>query len=89
MAIFVYILCAVTSSVCAALLWNSYRRTGQRLLFWSGACFGCLAISNVVLFIDLIILPKAVDLTTWRNIAALLGLSLLVYGLVWDTEGSK
>jgi len=89
MAAFVYILCALTSSVCAALLWNSYRRTSLRLLFWSGACFVCLAISNVLLFIDLILLPKTIDLTIWRNAVGLAGLALLIYGLVWDTEGNK
>ena len=89
MASFVYILCALTSSVCAGLLLSSYRRTALRLLFWSGACFVCLAIGNVLLFIDLILLPKTIDLTIWRNTAALVGLMLLIYGLVWNVEGKK
>lgn len=86
MAEFVYILCALTSCVCAALLLNNYRRTGLRLLFWSGACFVCLGIGNVILFIDLVLLPKTIDLSVWRNTAALIGLMLLIYGLVWDSE---
>ncbi len=88
MAAFVYILCALTSSVCAGLLWNSYRRTGLRLLFWSGACFVCLAIGNVMLFVDLIVLTQ-VDLLIARNGAVLLGLLLLVYGLTKDVERNK
>jgi hypothetical protein len=89
MAQFVYILCALTSSVCAALLLINHRRTGLRLLFWAAACFVCLAVGNVLLFIDLVLLPKTVDLTVWRNTAALVGLMLLIYGLVWDTEGTN
>ncbi|HTD65306.1 MAG TPA: DUF5985 family protein [Candidatus Limnocylindria bacterium] len=89
MAAFVYILCTLTSSLCAGLLLSNYRRTGLRLLFWSGACFVCLAVGNVLLFIDRIILPTTVDLTIWRNSAALTGLALLIYGLIWDAERMK
>lgn len=88
MAPFVYLLCALTSSVCAALLLNSYRRTALRLLFWSGACFVCLAIGNVLLFIDLVVL-REIDLLLWRNIAVFLGVVLLIYGLIFDAEGTK
>ncbi len=86
---FVYILCALTSSVCAGLLLVNYRHTGLRLLFWSGACFTCLAVANVLLFLDLIVFPTTLDLTIWRNSAALIGLMLLIYGLIWDAERTK
>ena len=82
---FVYILCALTSSVCAVLLLKSYRRTALRLLFWSGACFVCLTIGNVFLFVDLVVLPRF-DLLLWRNGSILAGLLLLIYGLIWDAE---
>jgi hypothetical protein len=85
---FVYLLCALTSSVCAALLLNSHRRTGLRLLFWSGACFVCFALGNVLLFVDLIVL-RQVDLLFWRNSAVLIGLLLLIYGLIWDAERNQ
>jgi len=88
MAAFVYILCALTSSVCAALLLNSYRRTALRLLFWSGACFVGLALGNVLLFVDLVVL-RHIDLLLWRNLAVLAGLVLLIYGLIWDAERNK
>ena len=84
-AAFVYILCALTSSVCAGLLLNSYRRTALRLLFWSGACFVCFAAANIILFVDLVLFPH-VDLLMWRNLAVLIGLCLLIFGLIWDTE---
>lgn len=85
MAAFVYILCALTSSVCALLLLGNYRRTRLRLLFWSGACFFCFAMGNVLLFLDLVVLLQ-IDLMFWRNSATLIGLLLLIYGLVWDAE---
>jgi hypothetical protein len=39
----------------------------------------------VFLFIDLVVLPT-VDLSIPRDLAAVAGLSLLLYGLVWDTR---
>ena len=83
MAQFVYILCALTSIVCAGLLLRSYRRTPVRLLFWSAACFVCLAIGNILLFVALVVLPH-IDLLMWRNLAVLIGLALLIYGLIWE-----
>ena len=81
----VYLLCVLTSLACAVLLWRGYRRSRARLLMWSSLCFACLALNNVLLIVDLRMLP-AVDLSLWRTLPALLGISLLVYGLVWDAE---
>jgi len=81
----VYALCAVTSIVCAVLLLRGYRATRTRLLFWSSVCFVGLALNNVLLFVDLIVLPS-IDLFVLRAAMALLGLSILVYGLVWDSR---
>ena len=39
----VYLLCAATSALCAALLVRSYRRSRSRLLLWSCLCFVGLA----------------------------------------------
>lgn len=46
----VYILCAVTSVLCAGLLVRSYLRSRVRLLLWSALCFVGLAVNNVLLF---------------------------------------
>jgi hypothetical protein len=86
MAETVYLLCAATSSLCAVLLLRGYRRTQTRLLFWSGLCFLGLALNNAVLVVDLVVLPDVVDLSTWRTVPAVIGLSLLLYGLVWESE---
>lgn len=85
MAEAVYLLCAVTSVACATLLLRAYLRTRTRLLLWSGLCFAGLGLNNVVLVVDLILVPDT-DLSTWRLVPAAVGLLLLVYGLVWDAE---
>ena len=84
-AILVYVLCAATSGLCSALLLRGYARSRARLLFWSGLCFAGLALNNVLLVIDVQVVPN-IDLSLWRTIPALIGISLLVYGLVWETR---
>lgn len=80
-----YLLCAATSFACAYLLLKAYQRSGTRLLLWSGLCFAFLTANNILLTVDLVILPS-VDLFVLRNLTALVGLVLLLYGLVWETE---
>jgi hypothetical protein len=81
----VYILCALTSLVCAVLLLRSYRRSRVRLLLWSGLCFACFALNNLLLIIDVRVLPEQ-DLSVVRSLPSLLGIALLLYGLVWETD---
>ncbi|HYH49600.1 MAG TPA: DUF5985 family protein [Acidimicrobiia bacterium] len=81
----VYLLCAATSAACAVLLLRAHRRTGTALLLWSGLCFVGLALNNAMLVVDLILIPD-VDLSTWRLVPAAVGLALLLYGLVWESE---
>jgi hypothetical protein len=83
MAEAVYILCALTSLFCAVLLFRSYRRARTRLLMWSTLCFVGLAINNALLVVDLIVVP-AVDLGIVRTATALVAVSLLVIGLLWE-----
>lgn len=85
MADIVYLLCAATSLVCALLLLRAFSQSRVRLLFWSGLCFIGLALNNALLFVDLRIYP-AVDLSIWRSIPALIGVLLLIYGLITDTD---
>lgn len=81
----VYVLCALTSIACAVLLTRGYARSRARFLLWSALCFIGLAANNVLLFLDLAVLPR-VDLSLWRSLTALAGLALLLFGLVWDVE---
>ena len=85
MALLVYVLCAVTSIVCALLLLRGYRQSRVRLLMWSAACFACFALNNILLIIDVRIVPEQ-DLSIARSIPSLVGVALLLYGLIWETE---
>lgn len=80
----IYLLCSLTALGCAVLLLRSYRRSGLRLLLWSGVCFCCLAVNNALVFVDLVVV-RDVDLYLWRNLAAAAGMGVLVYGLIWDS----
>jgi hypothetical protein len=85
MTTLVYALCALTSLACAVLLLRGYAGTRVRLLLWSGLCFTGLAANNLLLLIDMRMVP-GVDLSLWRTLPALAGLALLLYGLVWETR---
>lgn len=81
----VYLLCAVTSAACAALLLRGFFRSHVRLLLWSGLCFIGLALNSFLLFVDMKVLP-AVDLSVIRTIPALLGMACLLYGMIWEEK---
>ena len=83
MAELTYVLCALTSILCAILLARGYTRTRTRLLLWSTLCFAGLAINNILLFIDLVVLPD-VNLMLIRSGSALFSVLLLVIGLIWE-----
>ena len=85
MAITVYLLCALASLVCALLLARGYRATRMPLLFWGAACFFIFVITNSLLFIDLILFP-GLDLAAWRTGITLVALSVLLYGLIFETQ---
>jgi hypothetical protein len=85
MAVAVYVLCAVTSAVCAILLTRSWRENRVALLFWSALCFAGLAINNLLLFVDKVIVT-GVDLSLARSLSALIAVSVLVYGLIWEAR---
>jgi Family of unknown function (DUF5985) len=82
----VYILCCLTSGLCAWLLLASYRRRQQRLLLWSGLCFCLLALNSLLVFIDIIVLPTEIDLTSARLATTLLAVIVLLYGFVWEID---
>ena len=89
----VYVLCTVTSMVCAVLLWRGFRRTQLRLLFWSAICFMILAIAHALLFVDLAVFPgvtvmvlPGVDLLAARSLLTFVALLVLLYGLVFESN---
>jgi hypothetical protein len=81
-----YLLAALTSIACMVLLFRGYARTGARLLLWSALCFVALSLNNVLLFVDLVLLPTEIDLRIYRLLAALAGVLFLLYAFIWEAE---
>jgi hypothetical protein len=80
-----FLIAALTSFACMALLFRGYARTGLRLLLWSALCFIFLTVNNVLLFVDNIVLPD-IDLRPYRLLAALVGIGCLLYAFIWEAE---
>lgn len=84
MAELIYVLCALTSTLCAGLLVANYRRTKLRLALLASLCFVGLAANNVLLFVDLVVTPVELDLAPVRGSLALAAMLVLVIGLVLE-----
>jgi len=85
MAETIYLLSAALSTFCAGALANAYWKTANRLLLWSAICFALLALNNIFLCVDLILLPQ-MDLhgLFWRHLISASAGCALVYGLIWE-----
>ena len=81
----IYLLCLATSGVCAALLVRQFRLSRARLLLWSALCFGLLAVNNLLLVIDVLVLPT-VDLIALRQLASFSAVAVLLFGFIWDAD---
>ena len=81
----VYLLCVLTSMAAMLLLLRAYRRNRTRLLLWSALAFVALAVNNLFLFIDIVLLPD-ISLLALRHASALAAASLLLYGFVWEAD---
>ena len=81
----IYILGALVVCLCAVMLFRAYAKSKQRLLFWSGLCFLGLTMSNLLVFVDLVMIPD-VNLYPLRLWTAAIATMLLVFGLVWESE---
>jgi hypothetical protein len=81
----VYSLCLLTSVVCVWLLIRSYLRNRTRLLLWSAVCFVLLALNNLFVVLDLVLLPS-IDFTPLRAASSLLAIATLLYGFIWELD---
>jgi hypothetical protein len=81
----VYVLCLATSLLCAVLLVRAYWASRSRLLLWSALCFVLLAANNLLVVVDMVMLPQA-DLTIARQGAALAAVLVLLVGFVWEAR---
>lgn len=82
---FVYTLCLLTSATCAALLIRSYLRSRQPLLLWSAGCFCLLALNNLAVVMDMVILTQ-IDFSIARQVTALSAVAVLIYGFIWEVD---
>jgi hypothetical protein len=82
----VYLLCMATSMVCLLLLIRAYQRSGIKLLLWSALCFVGLALNNLLLFVDVVVLPTNIDLLPLRHVTSLGAIGVLLYGFIWESE---
>ena len=80
----IYLLCAATSLLAALMLLRQYLASRTPLLLWSFVGFIGLAANNVLLFVDLVLVPS--DLAVARTLAAALGIMAILYGLIWEAR---
>lgn len=68
------------------LLLRAYRRTGMRLLLWSGLCFVLLSVNNLLVVFDVALAPPVIDLRAWRLLCSLAAGTVLLFGFIWEAE---
>jgi hypothetical protein len=81
-----YLIAMLTSGACMLLLFRAYASSRLRILLWSALCFVGLTVNNTLLFVDLVLLPDAIDLRLYRHLAALTGMLFLIYGFIRESE---
>ena len=81
----VFIACALTSALCVVLLIRGYLASRSRLLLWSSLGFLGLALNNLVLVVDRVVMPE-LDLSLLRALPAALGVSVFLLGCIWDAD---
>lgn len=81
----VYLVSLFTSMACMLLLFRGYRHSGRLLLLCSALCFLFLSLNNLLLFVNVVLLP-GIDLRTARGATALIGVAIMLYGFMWETE---
>jgi hypothetical protein len=88
MATAVFVLCALTSILCAVLLWRGWRRSGARLLLWAALCFVGFAVNNVMLVVDEVLVRDR-DLQITRNLSSFAAVAILLVGLIWEATEER
>ncbi|HEY9009971.1 MAG TPA: DUF5985 family protein [Devosia sp.] len=81
----IFALCLLACVICAFLLLRGYARGGARLLLWTGGCFVLLSANNLLVILDIVVFPS-LELQGWRHAASLAAVTVLLVGLVWESE---
>jgi hydrogenase/urease accessory protein HupE len=85
MAELIYGLCTILSLAIAVMLWRQHRRMPTRMIYWTALCFSGLALSNLLLVLDKLVVPD-IDLRVLRHTVSLLSIGMLLFGLVYEDE---
>lgn len=88
MAAAVFVLCALTSGLCAALLLRGWRHSGVRLLLFAALCFVGFTLNNVMLVVDELLVPDH-DLKLTRDLSGFAAVAVLLVGLIWDATEER
>lgn len=81
----VFLVCALASLACTGLLLRGWYVGRARLLLWAGLGFAGLAVNNIILVVDRLVVPH-IDLSLPRAVAALVGITTLLIGCIWDGD---
>lgn len=79
-----YVICTITSLASALLMLRSMRGPGGRLLFWGAVFFLGMALNNVALFANKVLIEA--DWSIAPNVVMLVSVAALLYGLIWDVK---
>ena len=82
----VYGLCLLASLLCAGLLTRAWIKARTRLLLWTAVSFGFMALNNLLLVVDLVLLPVQVELWWPRQLALAAAIGVLVYAFIWEVD---
>lgn len=88
MAAAVFVLCALASVGCAVLLWRGWIASQARLLFWAALSFVLLAVNNLMLVVDEVLVRDR-DLGWTRDTASFGAVAVMLVGLVWQQTGER
>jgi len=80
-----YIFGFLVTLCCGILLARAYAAGRKRLLLWSAICFFGLSITDLLVFVDLVLLPN-VNLYLLRLLVATGSMLILLYGLIWEGQ---
>jgi hypothetical protein len=82
----VYGLCLLASLLCTGLLTRAWLTARTRLLLWTAVSFGFLALNNLLLVVDLVLLPVETHLWWPRQAALAAAVGVLVYAFIWEVD---
>ena len=81
----VYILCLLTSVLCAVLLLRAWSVSRSRLLLWTAVSFGFFALNNLALAADMLVFTRS-SLWLYRLVPNVLAFGVLLYGFIWEAD---